>query len=304
MTVRLEEGHGISMVSALLFRYELACRMHKMRAIKADRPRPKDYSVIRTLHEEILSLLIELPAFLLVDNPDTTWDPEYPYLRQARQELKVMANLFLMTLHRPHIVTNAESRRAALQAAFETIDSQQRLFAEAKNHHYHLFGLAFYIVDASFLVSIITILFPPPSQEAKQRIEHNLQQVIKSLSDMEASNPIARSGLDILQRCYHKVESVCVSPRSASETTQPSQVTPGEGLQELLSDLSYDSSLPSSLPDHFQFNTPSSLGLSGHLPQATRESFDQTYWLDQLNMIYPSVFDQDPGNLWENICFG
>ncbi|KAJ5535578.1 fungal specific transcription factor domain-containing protein [Penicillium frequentans] len=269
MAVRLEESHGISTVSALLFRYALACKMHKMRATKVDRPRPKDYSVVRVLHEEITSLLVELPGFLQADNSDTTWDVEYPYLPQIRQELKVMANLFLMTLHRPHLISNAESRKAALQAALETIDCQQRFFAQAEKHHYHLFGLAFYIVDASFLVSIITILFPPQSQDAKQRIEQNLQHVIESLSAMEAFNPIALSGLYILQRCYHKLKAVRGSPSSTSETRQPSYVTPGDELHDLIRDLGYDdfNSLPNLLPDHSQSNTPSSLGFSSHPPR-------------------------------------
>lgn len=267
MTVRPGDDNVIITVSAPLFRYTLARKMHEMRAVKADQPRPKDYSVVRKLHEKIIMSLDELPAFLSLSNADTTWDLDYPYLPHLRQELKVMANLFIMTLHRPHVISNIESRRAALQAALETLDSQRCFFEQAKPHLYHLFGLAFYTVDASFLVCIITILFPPQNRETKQRIDQSVQRAMDSLSDMRGSNPVAESGLNVLQRCYgkHTFDAIANSPIDLP-------TTPGFGSSD-------DSILP------------------------YRDSFDQSYWLDQLNMIQPSLFDQDPGNLWENIYF-
>lgn len=305
MALRPEDNRGIATVSALLFRYALACKVHEMRALKADHPHPKDYSVVRTIHGGLISLLDELPAFLRLKNSDTTWDLKYPYLPQLRQELQVVANLFLMTLHRPHIISNAESRKAALQAALETLDCQHRIFAQAKGHHYHLFGLAFYTIDASFLVSIITILFPPQDYEAKRKIDHSLQQAIESLSDMKAFNPTAEAGLDVLQRCHQKLKVACGSPSNTSQAKTTSYGTPGDSLDNLIRDLAYLDSDPFAdpQPELSQPNTSFAHGPSPHILQAIGDSFNQTYWLDQLNMIHPSLSGQDSGNLWENVHF-
>ncbi|KAL6697262.1 hypothetical protein J3F84DRAFT_282679 [Trichoderma pleuroticola] len=305
MTVRPEDSQSISMASAPLFRYTMACKAHEMRALRADRPRLKDYSIVRTLHEEIMSLVEALPAFLRLKNPDTTWDADFLYLPQLRQEVQVMTNLFLMTLHRPHIISNLESRRAALQTALETLDCQQSFFAHAKPHHYQLFGFAFYTVDASFLVSIITILFPPQNNETRQRISHSLQQAIESLTVMQTSNAIATSGLDIIQRCYQKLKSTPESSSTISDTRTPSYGTPVDGLHNLIRDLGQQDFHPLGGPqtNHSQSNISSGLASSTPLSQPTLDNFSQTYWLDQLNVIDPLIYDQDFGNLWENIYF-
>ncbi|KKP03289.1 fungal specific transcription factor domain-containing protein [Trichoderma harzianum] len=305
MTVRPEDSQSISTASAPLFRYAMACKAHEMRALRADRPHLKDYSIVRTLHDEIMSLVEALPAFLRVKNPDTTRDADFPYLPQLRQEVQVMTNLFLMTLHRPHIISNLESRRAALQAALETLDSQQSFFAHAKQHQYQLFGFAFYTVDASFLVSIITILFPPQNSETRQKITHSLHQAIESLSIMQTSNAIAASGLDIIQRCYQKLKSSPETSNSISDARTPSYYTPVDGLHSLKKDLGQQDFHPfgGSQTDFPQSNTISGLASSTPLPQPTLDNFNQTYWLDQLNAIDPLIYDQDFGNLWENINF-
>ncbi|KAL6826486.1 hypothetical protein V8C40DRAFT_216562 [Trichoderma camerunense] len=305
MTVRPEDSQSISTASAPLFRYAMACKAHEMRALRADRPRLKDYSIVRTLHEEIMSLVEALPAFLRLKNPDTTWDADFLYLPQLRQEVQVMTNLFLMTLHRPHIISNLESRRAALQAALETLDCQQSFFAHAKQHQYQLFGFAFYTVDASFLVSIITILFPPQSNETRQRISHSLQQAIESLITMKTSNVIAASGLDIIQRCYQRLKSTPEPSNSISDARTPSFDTPADGLQNLIKDLGQRDFHPLGGPQTnlSQSNIISGLASSTPPPQPTLDTLSQTYWLDQLNVIDPLIYDQDFGNLWENIYF-
>ncbi|KAL6813001.1 hypothetical protein GGI42DRAFT_161612 [Trichoderma sp. SZMC 28013] len=305
MTVRPEDSQSVSTASAPLFRYAMACKAHEMRALRADRPRLKDYSIVRTLHEEIMSLVESLPAFLRLKNPDTTRDADFPYLPQLRQEVQVMTNLFLMTLHRPHIISNLESRRAALQAALETLDCQQSFFAHAKQHQYQLFGFAFYTVDASFLVSIITILFPPQNNETRQRISHSLQQAIESLTVMQTSNVIAASGLDIIQRCYQNLKSTPESSGITSDTRTPSHSTPVDGLHNLMKDLGQQDFHPLRGPQTnlSQSNITSELASSTSLSQSTPDNFSQTYWLDQLNVIDPLIYDQDFGNLWENIYF-
>ncbi|PLB53289.1 hypothetical protein P170DRAFT_404297 [Aspergillus steynii IBT 23096] len=303
MTVRPEDSHSPVMISAPLFRYSLACKVHKMKATRADSPRLTNYTIVQTLHEEIMLLMDELPPFLRLKNADTTWDLEHQYLPQLRQELQVMLNLFVMALHRPHIISNEESRRAALQAALQTLDCQRCFFAQAEKDQYHLFGMAFYTVDASFLVSIIAILFPPSSHKAKQRVDQSLQHAIEDLSRMQSSNPIARSGLGILRHCYQKVKITFEPPNSASESRTVSHGTPGDELNTLINDVGLQSfdSCPNLESDTSQVNTASWHG-SPDLPSLSiPDVFNQGYWLNQLNMIYPSISDEDTGLLWESL---
>ena len=305
MTVRPEDSHGPVTISAPLFRYAIAHKVHKMRATKANSPRLNDYSVVQTLHEEIMSLANEVPPSLRLKNPDITWDLEHPYLPQLRQELQVMLNLFLMALHRPHVISHGESRKAALQAALQTLDCQQRSFAQASQDLYHLFGLAFYTVDAAILVSIIVMLFPPSSQKAKRKIDKSLQQAVEDLTQMQSSNPIAGSGLAILQRCYQKLKSSCESPNSTSQPRTASYSMPGDGLHDLLNDLDPQGfDLGASLQQEpFQTSTTPWPGSPDLLAQSIPHTFNERYWLDQLNMIHPSVSTLDPGHLWEDLHF-
>lgn len=267
-----------------------------MRAIKADRPRLNNYSDVQTLHGEILSLVNEMPAFLRLQNPDSSWDLEHPYLPPLRLELQVMLNLVLMALHRPYLVSHGESRRAALQAALQTLDCQHRFFAQDKKSQYHLFGLSFYTVDASFLISMIVMLFPPSSLKAKQKIDQALQQAIEDLSHMQSSNSVARSGLDILQRSYQRVKIICEPNDSTLGPRSGSFSTPGVGLTDLIDDLGLQN--PASPQPGNAWS-----GSAGLIPQPIPDIFDQRYWLDQLNMIQPSTSDQDAGVWWENIYF-
>lgn len=305
MTVRLDDSPNISTASAPLFRYALACKVHEMRALKADRPRPKDYTVVQTLHEDIISLMQTLPAYLRQKNPDTTWDLDHPYLPQLHEELQVMANLFLMTLHRPHIISNTESRKAALQVSLETLDCQLMSFAQAKRHQYHLFGLAFYTIEASLLISIITILFPPQNNETKQKASNSLQQAVESLVEMKPFNPIAASGLYIVRRCYQRIKTTTESPSSVVDARTAPYETPAEIFNSLMSDLSQEDFIQSqnSQLGSSQPNLTSEQASSVNFNRAFTNNFDQTYWLDQLSAIDPFISDQDSGNSWESFLF-
>ena len=305
MTVRPEDDHGPVTISAVLFRYALACKVHKMRATKADGPFQDDYSVVQTLHEEIKVLVNEVPVFLRLKNADTAWDRDHPYIPLLRQELQVMLNLLLMALHRPHIISNMESRRVALQAALQTLDCQKKLLAQADKNQHHLFGLAFYTVDASFLVFIIAMLFPPSSHSAKLQIDQSLQQAMEGLSQIQSSNPIAKSGLNILQRCYQKLTSICEPTESNSEPVTVSHSTPNDGLHSLIDEIGlqrFDTCAdPQSEPPHI--NTATWFESLDLLSQPIPDTFDQSYWLEQLNMIHPTAYDEEPGLLWEDLNF-
>ncbi|KEF60415.1 uncharacterized protein A1O9_01976 [Exophiala aquamarina CBS 119918] len=190
-------------VSQNLFLYRLSNVWHTVKALKADRPLLKDYTVTQRLHNEVNNIMDLLPPTLRYENPDKSWDDEYPYLNQQREDILTKANLILMALHRPHMEHHVESHRAALQAAIVTLESQNRSFMGIGLHQYKLFGLSFYTIDASLLLSIVAAKhLPRENDEFMARIDYILQQVMNRLSVMYSYSPIARSGLAIVRQCY------------------------------------------------------------------------------------------------------
>jgi hypothetical protein len=240
-------------VSASLIRYSLAEKVHELRALKLDRPHPRDPSLIQSFHEQVISIVDNAPPLLRSKHPDTSLDTQYPCLPQQHEELLTLANLFLMTLHRPHIVARQESRKAAFQAAVATLESQQRYFDQTEPHQYKLFSLSFYTIDAAILLSIITILYPPQSLDVGQQVDHILQQAINRLSVIEPYNKMSNSGLGILQHCYKKMKETLHLPGNT-----------GTELQDLQREL----------------NSHDFIG-----------DFQGTYWLEHINQIqsYPWI---------------
>ena len=294
MTLRSEDNQDITTVSAPLFRYSLAEKIHKMRSHKADRPHPPDYSVVRNLHQEIILQLEELPPSIRPKGPDTSWDTQYPYLPQQREEVLIMMNLLLIALHRPHIVTNVESRKAAIQAALATLDSQQRSFEQIQQHYYQLFGLAFYTVDACLILFIIATLYPPGNHETKLYIDHTLKQAIQRLSILETYNSVAKTGLDVLRRCYKNFQS------------RQSSMNPfGAELQDAIADSSTIDNIQGTSLSSDPYTTNESLGSDFTAAEFPTDlgGFDHAYWLDQVDQIgqLQQAALQDPNSdmLWE-----
>lgn len=190
-------------VSQNLFLYRLSNVWHTAKALKADKPYPEDYTIVRRLHDQINSILDLLPPTLRYESPDRSWDAEYSYLNQQREDLLTKANLMIMAIHRPHMEHHVESRRAALQAALVILESQNRSFSSIGPHHYKLFGLSFYTIDASLLLSLVAGKYSPhENTEFMARIDYTLQQAMDRLGVMYSYSPIARCGLAIIRQCY------------------------------------------------------------------------------------------------------
>jgi hypothetical protein len=254
----------------------------------------------------VVSLLENVPPYLRFKGPDTTWDAKHPYLPQLREEAYMTANMFLMTLHRPHILASAESRKAALEAALATLESQQRFFGQTSEHHYPLFGLAFYTIDAAILISIIVAAHPPQGHEPRQYVYHILQQAIERLSRIQPYNAIARSGLGILKRCYEKLKEAGHSPSNTSTTPSSSVVSPRFELQNLRQELdNQNSAAPKEThPGPYPTNGHTEFDIFSPDLAMMPDSFGEAYWLDQLNLIQSSpAVAQDPDMFWDSLLF-
>ena len=193
-------------ISAILFRYQLVRIVHEMRASRTDQAHHKDYKLIKSFHDRIVKLLDSLPPFLRSRNPDTSWDTKILSLPHQRVDAMTLANLVIMTLHRPHIAANVISRRIVSQTAMATLESQQQVFSQAPKHHHKLLGLSFYTIDAAILISVITAMEPPGvpvrNYAIRQRIERILRHALLRLTLLQKASPVAKAGLEVLQQCY------------------------------------------------------------------------------------------------------
>ena len=99
-------------------------------------PCPRDFSKVDRIHQKILDIEEEKPALLRADNPDTRWDnePDLYWLPYTRAYYGGLAQLSLMSLHRPYIFHRKTSRDAAMKAGLNMLESQRRSFVGLPSH--------------------------------------------------------------------------------------------------------------------------------------------------------------------------
>lgn len=107
----------------------------------------KDYSFIINLHDEVISMIDQLPQTLRLENPDESWDAIQTRLPRQRQAVASAAHSFLMALHRPHAPVRAASRIASINAALDCLHAQDQLLGLMKPHQYRIYSLSFNSID-------------------------------------------------------------------------------------------------------------------------------------------------------------
>ncbi|KAI1629276.1 hypothetical protein EDD37DRAFT_645035 [Exophiala viscosa] len=282
----------------------------QMKALSADKPFPKDYSTITRLHNQLKAMLDDVPATLKHQNPDTSWNSQYPYLKQQRELILTYANLFLMTLHRPHVANHADSCRCAVQASVTALESLARSFALTAVAQYKSFALSFYTVDASIFLSCIVAIYPPIENEVQSRVDHVLRQALHRCSsrciqsnsqcpgvyDFAMSTTSARlAGPQLpLAGPLHKTASQDLQPhdamptlRSTSYSRDPQQIPSGWSAAASQSDSYHSVSTSgedtlSTMADVSLLNTPT--------------DFDESYWMSLMNSIAPVSGTVSDGN--------
>lgn len=293
-TIPLASESTASPFSIVSFRYRLAQKIHEIRFHGADQRCPSDYAVVLSLHDQVTSLLTDLPLFLRPNNPDTSWDAACPYLPIHREEVVNNINAVLMALHRPHINTHVRSRQAALEAGLACLGSQQRIAQTVSPQQNRYFGCAFYTINAVLLVSAVTLLYPPDDLDQQNVIASSLTQAICRLTAIEGVNLIAKSGINIARRCYRKVQA-CFDESSSSKASAGPEMVPS--LTPELSTSNYGphdtSNIGSVDLSNVQFDPQidSFATLDG-------TDFDMSYWISQINQI-PDTSGTDP--TWDHL---
>lgn len=308
-TPALGDDDGPSFFSSTLVQYELSKKVHEMRELQLDKPYPRDYNAIWAFHKQILSIMDNAPPFARTDNPDTSFDKKFPLLPKKREQVTSVANGVIMVLHRPHMATHVESRKAAVQAALNTLDAQQRYFDLTDPHHYKLFGLTFYTIDAAIMLSAITLMYPPKDEDVKRRINGAMGQAISRLTVMSKSNPTASSGTQIVRTCYDKVKGILKPEEAGSSGTVTSAETSWSG------NTLAESGSPEFTQDRQRgivSNTSTGLDETLGLPDEDLTSlafwdnahtFDSSYWLNNMNQIPDLAPEDDPNNesTWDSL---
>jgi hypothetical protein len=283
--------------STRLCQYTLSHKIHHMLSIGASKPHFKDYSAVTRLHDEIISLKNALPPAVRPEEPDTSWDSQYPNLPRQRLQLSSSMESFLIALHRPHITDHAASRRAGMQAALRVLETQRLLFNMVRGQHYKCFGFSFYTIDAAIFLCAAMIMCPPANRDLQQEILSSLRQAISRLTLTKTRNAMASSGEQVLKRCYEKIQKIPFLNIDTPDTQIDMQQleTPSQTIDEqpfsaaLQSDiaLASTSSYAQDFLGVFDMNeilTPQSE--SAYLNSFPIETdFDEAFWLDQMSQI-------------------
>ncbi|EPE27490.1 Zn2/Cys6 DNA-binding protein [Glarea lozoyensis ATCC 20868] len=286
--------------SLILPLYELVFLFHEMRTQKTSTPHPTDYSIISDLHDRASHIIQTAPAFLRQHSQDLSWDPLYPHVTYQRENLLSMINLFLITLHRPHVGVHAVSQKAALQASITILESQQRIFDLTPRHLYSYVGSAFCTIDAALLLCVMSTNMRY-RDSLKQRIEHLLDQSTERLTKMQVASVAAKSGLQVLQDCSRKLKSINGTDKTNSDFLAPviAGYTPGSSVNTT------SGIAPDELDSSFNVPLEPDISTIG-LPDLNMDFnyFDTDFWLghlDQIPLPVPSLLEHEVA--WDAMDF-
>ena len=184
-----------------LFQYDVACKIHDARDLGLDYVSSETYILVQDMQNQLQSLVAALPNFLRPQNPDTIFDELYDRLPLQRETIITSVSSNVYSLHRPHLATHAESRREVLSSTMDALDSQDRVFAMTPRHHYSMYTLSFFTIDAALLLTSTTAMYPASAKGSVQRIRHILSRALNNLTAMASANTIAETGITLLNRC-------------------------------------------------------------------------------------------------------
>ena len=191
--------------TAQIFHYTISHKIHEMLSSSAGNVDAQSHQKVQMLDNEVRFRIMNLPEALQPHVQNTVWDTGHPDLPQQRLQNGVIANSFLMALHRPYANTQVTSRDAGIEAALETLDLQQRQFGWLKKHQYRIYGFSFFTINAGIFLSAVTLERPPEQAEFAGRIYQALEQAIARLAAMKEQNAMGKSGVEILSQCYRTI---------------------------------------------------------------------------------------------------
>ncbi|KAL3424136.1 fungal specific transcription factor domain-containing protein [Phlyctema vagabunda] len=196
-------------LTGLLWTAELVAPLRDILTLEKEGAYPKDTSKIAKMHDQILLIGEQCPAFFRTQNPDTSWD-NHPdcalWLPMSRPGFDNASAFTIMALHRPYIFTNSNSRTAALNASLDILRAQRLFFQKLDAKHYKLFTIVLNSFDAIVVIAATYILHP---QDNREHIEDVLQHFDWSMERFETiaeRNIMARAALGVLKVIYVRLK--------------------------------------------------------------------------------------------------
>ena len=268
----------------LLFQYAVSQLTHKAMSLGVHKPHIKDYTIIDQISQQVVSLVDDLPAAARPLNPDVSWDSRCPNLPKQRFQISITANSFIMALHRAHAKVRTASRQTAVQAALSSLDAQDRLFELVGKHHYKVYTLSFYTIDAAIFLAVTTAEHPPTDPEVIEQLHHALRQAIRRLGLLSQRSGMAKTGERMLTYCYQKMLECPTMCRA--HVNESSSVEVPERTALMLQDS--DGSLDGPVPMPNNIGELKSLDI---IAQVTEQNFEMLRWMEQMER-------------WEDADFG
>lgn len=209
-----------------LFQYAVCEQMHEAMSLGIHQNHLEDYSLVKTMHDRILSLTNKLPPVHRLANPDMSWDSTHTHIPKQRQQIATAAHSFLLALHRPHSKSHTASRDAAIQSALSVLDAQERLFDLMATQYSNIYALSVYTVDASTFLSVTILQYPPSDIALSYRINTAIEKARRRLELTKERVSMANSALQILKLCDLKRQSSpqLQFPTPGFSVSQPSQI--------------------------------------------------------------------------------
>lgn len=130
VAARNDERDPPTLVTRILWMFQLARPLYDLLDLQRDGGHPKDYSKVDKLHQKMLDVEESKPAVFRSENPDRRWDnyPGMHWLENSRLYFKQLHYFGLIALHRRYMFHRKQSRTAALKASIHMLDIQKRSF--------------------------------------------------------------------------------------------------------------------------------------------------------------------------------
>lgn len=271
--------------------------------------RLKDYSVVQSLHNEVIELLNKLPPAMRTIDPDLSWEAKYPGLKKDRLQVAIIVHSILMALHRPHAVYHPSSRNAAITSALRVLQESENLFHVSEKHHYKIFTIMFYSVDAGLFLAAAAAKYPDVLfGEHGRSILHALELTISRLHVLKERNSSAAFGEHVLEKCLKSLRKSVEDGIGVPDQHQ--QMTSGNIYVQNISTNVFGA--PHGSPLENQQNTDAAelniWGTStstessndGHIFDEVTNSRVQTFiWLEQIEMMSSNLEVQNNGYNWD-----
>lgn len=123
------------------------------------------------------------------------------------------------------MATHFASRYAAIEAAFDLLQSQQRLFGMIHSAQHKLYGHSFYTIHAGVFLTTVVLKHFDTDLDMCIRALQELQQASIRLACMKERSSLATTGEQMLRQCCAVIETKTTLPFSinspiASETDE------------------------------------------------------------------------------------